>query len=597
MTLILTAMLLLFSATLAFSAERSRPPASPHNENRLSPKMLSLSNTIVPTGSPASPLGTNLGPVVDWSTQLPFVDAFKMARTWITHCADTDPDCDQVGWDTGEADLIDLDENGWVISLPAPEDEPIFTRVGTVLLLGDAEGQNNLAGQYTVLYDGEGTIEYGGGASKDEGASSPGHDVVDVSATGFVHLMITQTDPNNTGDYIRNIRFIMPGFEETYQTQIFNPVFLEKLANFRVLRFMDWMRTNDEPAGEWAERSQVSDYTYTTNNGVPLKIMIELSNRTQTAPWFNMPHTATDEYVTEFATMVRDNLSDTLRVYLEYSNETWNSQFQQAISVTQQGLAEFDTTDPVRAGLNWHGKQAAEMCEIWKTVWGGQSERVICIAASQAAQTWKAEEVLSCPLWTEGAPCVEHGLDALAIAPYFGGYLGYPNFEAQVQTWTLDQLFTEIFTGGLLNDGGALLQAYQWMSDTKTVADSHSVELIAYEGGQHLVGIGGVVNNQAITNLFTNANRDPRMGQAYSQYFTEWRNRGGCLFANYTLVQREYNQHGSWGILEYINQTSSPKYEAVMGFVNDNPGLWENCATIGQIPLDNFIYLPAILKP
>lgn len=271
----------------------------------------------LPAGNPNSPLGTNLGLVTDFSTQLPFVDAFKMARPWIPNCVNTgpnpDPDC-----------VIEVDENGWVTALSTPEDEPILTSVTTFLLLGDAGGLNHVGGEYIVLYEGEGTIEYGIGASKDEAASIPGRDVVNVSANGFVRLRITETDPNQTGDYIRNIRFIRPEYEETYETQPFNPVFLNKLANFSVLRFMPWMRTNDEPPGEWAERPQVDDYTYTTTDGVPLEIMLDLANQTQASPWFNMPHTATDEYMTEFATMVRDNLNVTAQAIVEYSNETWN---------------------------------------------------------------------------------------------------------------------------------------------------------------------------------------------------------------------------------------------------------------------------------
>ena len=31
-------------------------------------------------------LGTNISSIVDWSTQLPFLDAFKTARGWMTQC-------------------------------------------------------------------------------------------------------------------------------------------------------------------------------------------------------------------------------------------------------------------------------------------------------------------------------------------------------------------------------------------------------------------------------------------------------------------------------------------------------------------------------
>ena len=35
---------------------------------------------------------------------------------------------------------------------------------------------------------------------------------------------------------------------------------------------------------------------------------------------------------------------------------------------------------------------------------------------------------------------------------------------------------------------------------------------MAYEGGQHMVGVIGGENNEAMTRLFQEANRHPRMG-------------------------------------------------------------------------------------
>ncbi len=39
--------------------------------------------------------------------------------------------------------------------------------------------------------------------------------------------------------------------------------------------------------------------------------------------------------------------------------------------------------------------------------------------------------------------------------------------------------------------------------------------LVPYEGGQHLVGIRGAENDDALTALLTAANADPRMGKLY----------------------------------------------------------------------------------
>jgi hypothetical protein len=194
-----------------------------------------------------SPLGMNLSDVTDWSSQWVFTDAFKASRPWIPQCQQGqsahDADC-LSSWNTHESALIDVDAQGWVRSLPAPEDIPQFWFVGTLMFRG-IDGRYP-AGEYTVLYDGEGRLEYDFDAQKDETASIPGCDILQVAPSGKgIYLKLTQTDPYGTGNYIRNIRVIMPGFSQTYKTQIFHPDFLKTLQDYRVLRFMVWMKTNN----------------------------------------------------------------------------------------------------------------------------------------------------------------------------------------------------------------------------------------------------------------------------------------------------------------------------------------------------------------
>ena len=191
-------------------------------------------------------IGTNLNIIADWSTELPFLDAFKSSRSWITQ--------NNGVWNTQESDELDLDEDGWVRSLPAPEDRTNYTSVATLLYngLGDYGYE---PGRYVVLYDGEGTIEYNWDAQQDEDASTSGRDVLDVTPSNRgIYLKITSTDPNNTGDYIRNIRVVPEAYENTHTSEIFNPEFIEKVDDFEVFRFMDWMDTNESEQSEW-ERS------------------------------------------------------------------------------------------------------------------------------------------------------------------------------------------------------------------------------------------------------------------------------------------------------------------------------------------------------
>ncbi|MFZ6028724.1 MAG: cellulose-binding protein [Chloroflexota bacterium] len=542
-------------------------------------------------GTPYAPIGVNISSIVDWTSDFPFVDIFKTSRTWLPQCQEwSNPGCTS-GWDTGEYAFIDLDENGWVRSLPAPEENRMFDRVSTVMLLGDARA--GTGGTYLVLYDGEGTLEYGLGAEKDAAASATGREVISYTPeNGLFLLTITQTDPNHTGNYIRNIRVVRPADE--FNSELFNPQFLARLDRFKAVRYMDWMETNNSTQGVWANRPKPDDARYACYEpvckGAPLEIMIALANQTQTEPWFTLPHQATDEYITQFAALVRDQLDPGLQVYVEYSNEVWNGMFAQNGWVNQQAAAEWpvipDGSSEFDRLINWHAKRTAEMCEIWDNVWAGQADRLTCVAGGWAAVPYINEQILSCPYWDE-APCADHGIDALAIAPYFGGYIGGPEHEGAVQAWTqqadggLAMLFTEISTGGLLSGewtptDGALQEAIRWMQDNKQTADRYGVGLLAYEGGQHLAGVGSAQNNEAITTLFTNANRDERMYAVYRQYLNAWKEAGGGLFMAFSLCGG-YGRYGSWGALEYINQPDTPKYRALIDFIDANPCWWPGC--------------------
>ena len=333
------------------------------------------------------PLGTNLHRLADWSPQLPFLNAFKFARQWIPQ--NWIPATQgwykslKVDWDTGELDLLDLDENGWVKSLPDPEDETEYNSVGTVMFrnLGNYPG-----GKYVVLYEGEGTIEYGLDATKDEAASTPGRDIINVKPTNNgIWLRITATDPNDTGDYLRDIQ-VLPEEYEYAQEQVFNPEFLEKLQSFDTLRFMDWMATNNSTQGAWSDRPTPENSLF-FGEIASIETMVELANRTHTDPWFTLPHMATDEYIMNFAQYVRDNLNPELQIYLEYSNEVWGD-FAQGWWVEQQGKEEF--TDSAGGNyakrMDWYSKRTTEITQMWDEVFDEDKDRVIGVMGAQDSQ-------------------------------------------------------------------------------------------------------------------------------------------------------------------------------------------------------------------
>lgn len=409
---------------------KSRPSLS-SSRRRLSPTLAAAllavllplvaarvaSAALEPVADPVSPLGTNLNTFRDYSSEWATADAFKQSRPWLTQCMDCRP---LTFWDSGEQALLDLDEHGWVRSLPAPADSPTFTSVGTTMFTG-IDGHYP-GGRYTVLYDGRGTLAYGRDAVRIDAESAPGRDVVQVTPTGGgIWLRILATDPDRSGDYLRNIRVLPPGLETT--TETFHPLFLERTAKYRSLRFMQWMDVNGSTLARWSDRPRMDDARWMNpGRGVPIEVTVALANRLHAEAWYSIPHQADDDFVQRFAEMVRDTLAPGLKVWVEYSNEVWNGSFgyDQSRYAQAQGRAMWPESpaSDFQKQMNWYGLRSAQVCDIWKAAFGADSGRVVCVISGQAANAWVARQALDCPLWTEGAPCSAHGVGAVAIAPY-----------------------------------------------------------------------------------------------------------------------------------------------------------------------------------
>ncbi len=543
-------------------------------------KVLMLCALILPLSpiagqSPDShPVGSNLDAVTDYSPQLPFIDLFLSSREWFTQCTNGhDPGCNSNNeWNTGESGLLDLDSSGWIRSLPSRASNPIFTVAATFWDIPPEFPK----GRFIVRYEGTGSLEYGLGARKIESDSKPERDVITIDpANGGILLRITATDPNRSGDYLRNIRLIREEDEKRAFSGRFSPQFLDKLKPYKVLRFMDWMRTNNTPLSSWRDRSLSSDARYSTEKGVPVEVMLELANTAKKTPWFTLPHRFELADVRSFAALVHSKLNDDLPVYVEYSNEAWNDLFTQGSWMEQEGEKKWPggTESGFTKRINFYGSRAAEICSIWQSVFADDPSRVQCVIASQAANSWTASEALSCPLWNK-QPCTAHGIRNLAIAPYFGDYLGHQEYAPLVEGWTSHSdggkaaLFAELRGGSLIPgapSSGALGQSFSWIEENKRISERYGISLVSYEGGQHLVGIGAVADSAAITSLFTEANRHPSMGMLYDTYLSGWNARGGGLFMHFTDIG-SYSKFGSWGALETIGQTSSPKYDALTIF-------------------------------
>jgi len=494
---------------------------------------------------PRPRLGMNLAGPCDWNTELPFVDVFRMSRPWISQ---------QQGKKWGKGPPLDLDERGWVRRL-APN-------CWAETLMCTIKGGHYPGGRYTVLYKGCGRIEFGGAASVIE--RQPGRIVIEVRPEkGAIFLRLKETDPS---DYVRDIHVIMPGFEKTWRSNPFHPQFLRRWRGVACFRFMDWMKTNGSKVRSWSDRPRLNDAAWSLK-GVPVEIMVDLCNRLHADAWFCMPHMCDDDYVRRFAALVRERLTPDLRVYVEYSNEVWNSLFPQTRYAGMKGreLGLGDKERPWEGGGMYYARRSVQIFRIWEEEFGDPARqtpaRLVRVLAWQAGNAWWLRNII---LPTDDAG---RRADAVAIAPYF--HLLVPPKASkpgrltadETAGWSVDRLLDYV-------EQHALPQAVENMRKTKEAADEYGLTMIAYEGGQHLVGVRGGENNKRLTQLFMQANAHPRMGALYTTYLDAWVKAGGDLFCHFSSVGR-WSKWGCWGLLQYYDDdaTRSPKFMAVMRWV------------------------------
>jgi len=525
------------------------------------------------------PLGNGLhSPADGLSPELPFLDAMKTTPTWITQ--DFGVNRDAEGnivnvWNTGENELLDLDADGWVKTIPAPEDDPEYSSVGALLY---RDQDYYLDDRYVVLYEGEGTIEYNFDAQIDSSASTPGRDVLDINPRGNgIWLRITDTDPNDTGEYIRNLRVVPEKYEEIAD-QTFNPDFVDTVSNFDTLRFLDWMDIDNSTESEWSDR--VTTDSIFAPDRVAIESMVELANETQTNPWFNIPHLATDEYITNFAEYVRDNLDPELEVHVEYSHEVWNPSNSQSAWIREQGEAEFSDSfvDGFGKRIDWYSMRTAEVMQIWDEVFDTEKERVIGVLGGQVDNTTTVERALNYNWADEALSNEAYGIDAIAVAPYTASYLTDRDNAETIASWTedadggVDKFFTELTAGGLVSnspEGGGFQEAYDLIQTYVDIAEEENLELLTYENDQNLPVNYGQDDNQAIQELFNAAKTDPRMFELTQEYFTTLSELGVDLSASFNNPN-SFNQWASWWEFDTNNLDGSDKLDAVTSLIARN---------------------------
>ena len=500
-----------------------------------------------------SPLGTNLGSLEPWKSEWIFVNIANQSYGWMP--IDQTPAWENfVSEDKLTSDNYLIQGESGILAVVWDTKIPIN---GNFILTYTGDYQvtiNQTFSNITELNNQAGKLEF------------------KANGTTFIFINIKA---NSSSANISNIKLVKK--EDENNSNTFSSTFIDDIKKFKVLRFMDFMGTNNSTV------ASIDDYT--TENSliqrpVSIEKLVELANTINANPWFTIPIDADDDLVTTWSNYIANNLNQNLTAKVELSNEVWNFQFTQYNSAAQKArsLGLSNTGKDWEDGPVYFGYRSAQIHQIFSDEFAKVSSGpLVCNLVSwQAANTWFFKTSIM-PQYkiTSG----NKSPDAVAIAPYFGGYLGTVEHADVVKNFSEEQLFEEIFHGSYIDDGvkgGAIDKALGWVNTyIEELKQWNIKDLMCYEAGQHLVGVGAAVEDQKLMNLFINANRSPRMKDAYTSYLTELKN-AGCGVITLFTSHGQYSKWGSWGLKETIGQpdNTAPKYKASIDFVNNYNAVW-----------------------
>jgi hypothetical protein len=318
-----------------------------------------------------------------------------------------------------------------------------------------------------------------------------------------------------------------------------NPVFLDEVRRYQVLRFMDFAQTNYNTERTWSQRTPKTGTAGSYR--LAWEWMIDLCNRTNADLWINVPTYADDDYAFQLATLIGAGLNGSLRVFVEWSNETWN--FSDA-NAEECRIGQQVVPGDAAACAKGYVARSVRIFKQFERVFGSNNPRLVKVLSGQAVNA----SLTTVHLRALQDPVInpDHlSATAYAVAPYFGYYVNGAAANA------LSSLSTAISSGTDNALDAAKAQA-------RTVAGSGLV-LIAYEAGQTVFTGADVVNG------------NPGMYQVYTDYLNAMAPYFALLV--HYLHNGTWSSGGAWGAEQHVGQplSESHKLRALLDWAAAHP--------------------------
>lgn len=493
-------------------------------------------------------LWLNLSFPYDWGRDLPFIDVMRYAREWRaqTGSAFNDPAALATMMASADAD-------GYPTVIPSGVAcaTLILTEQGTAVA-------PILAGRYRVDWVGEGTVSVFGGTNQTNGTNWREFDFSPTDSN-LVDVRINLTNPAN---HVRGMRCYRVDHASLLAAgNVAHPGFKDVWGGVKLLRFMDSTLTNTSPAVNWSQAATATSI----GRGLSLHDMVALCNELGCDMWACMPYASNSDYVTQAATVVRDNLHTNLKAYVEYANEWWNF------------AGGFQTAPYLNAiastkGYNWAqvaGGRSTETMQAWSAVFAGQMHRTVRVGGMHT--TWHEinDDFIYAPNWVAEQPgrVAPHTVhDAFAITAYFN----CPNEE-----------WEEVLTAATANyaSGAALVGSKLDADVTRIITDHYPYyrslcnglgkQLVMYEGGTHLINPGGLSNPTLANTLVADLNEGDTMYARYARLMAAWDLVGDGGFNAYSSVTRPNPTATTFGLQHHLLDTAQSRFQAAQDYNND----------------------------
>jgi hypothetical protein len=536
----------------------------------------------------ANLIGINIAAPLDYEEDRLYADVMHMSRPFTAGLDENN----------SSAGPAPLDANGWPTA-----DFSFYVWAG----LGKMQGT------YTLSFTGQASVyahPVGNVAIAYDPATNTSTGTIQVAnaAESFLALRFSATR-RTAGSVlgsgvtaIRLMRPLVPGSAQSYpQTTLFSTPIKTLIAKFSVIRFMDFLATNANRQATWSERMLPAAPSFSRNPGDaygwqglggPWEHVILLANETGKDAWINLPALATDAYVENVARVLRYGsdgvnpysgpqanpvyppLAANLKIYVEYSNELWNSagaftQFHDNCYAAGNELLATSGNSPLNWDNSWNGtgyNREAPGNWNWDMCWRRIAKRGVEVSNifrgvfGDAAMGTRIRPLLMTQLGAPGrilAPTMQMMLDyydnmagdfvATPRPPsyYFFGAGGSAYYGPAPTVTTLDALFAD---SGMKPAG--ISEAFQ--GDAALVA-AMGLQRVAYEGGPSLDRTGGAVDA-----LYAQAVNDPRMTTTMVAMHDAWSNNSGELLVYYRATG-DYQ----WGFTDDIDNLATPKLLAI----------------------------------